>query len=625
MPVYFGQNLILLDKLASGGMGEVFRARQTGTGGFQKTVAVKRILPQFAARPDFAEMFRHEMNLCAKLQHPNIVQVFSNGKEGGYLYLVMEFVNGKTVAELLMEARRREIRIPPEISCFVISEVAQGLAYAHTRKDEESGISLNIVHRDVSPQNIMLGFEGEIKILDFGIARAADRVEGTKTGDLKGKIPYAAPEYIEGHMLDHRADIFGLGVVFHEMLAQRPLFAADSTVQTLKNVVEMPIPSLIEEFPDVRFELEGIVMKSLERDPVERFQSAQEISRLIAVFTNKMYPNFTRTDFNRFVRGMFGDEKDPAMAELRDLYGFSKRVPADLVHSDTEIPPEDNEPHHGPIIFSTFPRILFLIPAFLFLVTLGLAVWYFKEGSVVDVKPTEIPGILSSLQPSAFEKDEKGRVLKWKDSSWLQNDATALNSASAPEVLANIANGFDAVHFDGKGEFLVSEGLGSTLSRIEALSVLFVAKSYVTTKETENAAYVWSAQHSDRSGDILRAGLAYGNRIRLKFDRNPGVVLYEDSKPVDTSNFSIYSTIFSASTVSLFYNGIQSISAKINVPINYSDIGTYSIGQAFDDSNPSNFFSGDIAEILIYSRAITNQERQTLEQYLGHKYRIKLK
>ena len=623
MTVYFGPNLILLDKLASGGMGEVFRARQIGTGGFQKTVAVKRILPQYAARADFADMFQREMNLCARLQHPNIVQVFSNGREAGYLYLVMEFVNGKSVAEVLIEAKRRKLRIPPEVSCFIICEVAQGLAYAHAIKDEASGSPLDVVHRDVSPQNIMLGFGGEVKVVDFGIAKAADRIEKEKAGDLKGKVPYAAPEYINGKVPDHRADIFALGVVFHELLAQRPLFSAENTYKTIHNVLEMEIPSLVGQFPDIRFELESIVMHALERNPEERYQNAQEMYRAVAVFMNKAYPNFTRTEFTRYVNTIFSTDNDPAVARLRDLYGYAKQVPARLVEAATNSINLGQE--HGTGMFTKLvsdisAKKIYLLPI-IFVLAL-IAFWVTippRQPSLSEASPTEVANLISWLKAEDAEKSGVDKVEMWKDASWLESSAGQNQPDRQPTIISKALGKYPVVHFDGMRSFLSSDGVAESLARSKNISLFYVARLVAQQGVPQ---FVWAAQTKDHLGDIMKGGFAFGNRARLKLSSNKETALFDDSGALDTRSFATYSVIIGNQRATAYQNGREIVIAPLRTPIQYEQISTFSIGQAYENGKEGAFFAGDLAELLIYSRALNDSERAKIERYLGRKYGI---
>lgn len=304
-PERFGNSLILLEKIASGGMGEVFKAKQVGTQGFEKTVAVKRVLPHFATREDFSQLFKQEMWLAAKLQHSNIAQVFSNGEFADYLYLVMEFVQGKTLAEIisLCSLRKEFFDIPH--CCYIISEAAKGLHYAHTLRDEEKGAPLNIVHRDVTPQNIMCSGNGEVKVLDFGIARVLDHIsELSRIGDVKGKMQYVSPEQLEGKRASAQSDVFSLGVTMFELLTLRPLFLDESPYLTINNVLTMEVPPLVKFRADIPPGLDAILRKALAKNPSERYRNAEDFHLALTQLLNQNFPAYSSTELGRTVQAI---------------------------------------------------------------------------------------------------------------------------------------------------------------------------------------------------------------------------------------------------------------------------------------------------------------------------------
>ena len=295
-------DLILLEKLAAGGMAEVYRAIHQGYGGFEKVVAVKRILPHFASDEEFKNMFVMEANLSGLFMNPNIVQIYSNGESDGYLYLVMEFVDGRNVRQLLARCDKAKARIPIEYSCFVIAEAAKGLEYAHTFIDPKTNQAMNIIHRDMSPQNIMLSYDGSVKIVDFGIAKAAARSEHTKAGVLKGKFGYMSPEQANGMPIDHRTDIFALGIIFFELLTQRRLFSHDDDMRTLQLIRECNVPRPSKYNPSISPALDRIVLKALAKNRNERYQSSGEFYGDLQRFMNQKYPNFLSMDFAKFLK-----------------------------------------------------------------------------------------------------------------------------------------------------------------------------------------------------------------------------------------------------------------------------------------------------------------------------------
>jgi len=267
----------LIAEIASGGMATVYLARLSGVGGFQRFVAIKRLHPHLANDQEFVQMFLDEARLAARLHHPNVVPILEIGMSQQGYYLVMEYVEGDTLARILARSAQAGRMLPPQVSLRVCLDSLQGLHVAHEMKDDD-GQPLNIVHRDVSPQNILIGMDGSARITDFGVARATTRLSTTRTGQLKGKLAYMAPEQAKGGQVDRRADVFAMGIVIWECLAQKRLFKGEGEADTLNRVLYEPIPSLKQANPDVPDALETVVMKALDRDPAKRYATASDLA-----------------------------------------------------------------------------------------------------------------------------------------------------------------------------------------------------------------------------------------------------------------------------------------------------------------------------------------------------------
>ncbi|HZI66058.1 MAG TPA: TonB family protein [Thermoanaerobaculia bacterium] len=277
-PDRFGQ-YELLERIASGGMAEVFRARRTGVEGFQKIVAIKKILPHIADNDEFITMFADEAKLAAQLNHPNIVHIYDLGKiEAGGYFIAMEYVDGLDLRTILTSARDSDMPLPVPLAVYVAGKVASALDYAHRRKDAR-GEELKIVHRDVSPQNILISHEGEIKLCDFGIAKADRKVSKTESGSLKGKLQYMSPEQAWGKSIDLRSDLFSLGCVLHEMLTGERLFRGDSDMTVLELVRKADVGPPSRVNADVPAALDSVVAKALARDPEARYATGAEMLR----------------------------------------------------------------------------------------------------------------------------------------------------------------------------------------------------------------------------------------------------------------------------------------------------------------------------------------------------------
>lgn len=281
----------LTERIGSGGMAEVFRATGEGPDGFERAFVIKRIHPHLSDTPEFVRMFVDEAKISARIVHPNVVQVFEFAFDEGSHFIVMEPVDGVDMARLLRRLEERAEVAPATFVAELGRQVCRGLDFAHTLTDAD-GRPLGIVHRDVTPPNIMAGWNGTVKILDFGLARAAQelRTNLTEAGTLKGKMSYVAPEQLEGQPADARSDVFSLGVVLHELLSGKRLFVGENDLETLRMVREMPVPRPSLRNPDVKPALEAAVMRALARDPNQRFRSAAEMAdALDAVVLRKRY------------------------------------------------------------------------------------------------------------------------------------------------------------------------------------------------------------------------------------------------------------------------------------------------------------------------------------------------
>lgn len=297
----------LLERVAVGGMAEVFKAKRSGVEGFEKTVAVKRILPHLSENKEFVDMFINEAKMVAGLTHPNIVQIFDLGRLEKTYYIAMEFIHGRDLRSILRRAKERGLRIPLDISCLVVSKVCLALEFAHRKKDER-GRPMMIVHRDVSPQNILISFEGEVKLTDFGIAKAATKASMTDAGALRGKLLYMSPEQAWGKRMDRRSDVFSLGIVFYEMVTEEKPFLGGSEMSILEMVRECRVPPPSTVNPRIPEKLEKVIMKALERDPLHRYQDASEMSRdLERVLQERRAP--AASELARFMEILFDEDE----------------------------------------------------------------------------------------------------------------------------------------------------------------------------------------------------------------------------------------------------------------------------------------------------------------------------
>jgi serine/threonine protein kinase len=289
-------------------MATVYLARVSGVGGFQRFVAIKRLHPHLAREPEFIEMFLDEARLAARIHHPNVVSILEIGASDQGYYIVMEYVEGDTLGRLLSRAAQIGQRLPLEVGLRILGDTLAGLEAAHELNDDE-GNPLLIVHRDVSPQNILVGVDGTAKLTDFGVARATSRLSITRAGQLKGKVAYMAPEQARGEAaIDHRADIFAAGVVLWEVLAGRRLFKAEGEAQTLNRVLTDPIPSVKSAWAGVPPTIEAITAKALERDRALRYQTALELAEDLEKEARALGVDGTNRDVATYLEEALGPE-----------------------------------------------------------------------------------------------------------------------------------------------------------------------------------------------------------------------------------------------------------------------------------------------------------------------------
>ena len=284
------QRYKVTDRIDTGGMAEVFRGLAESTvGGLKRNVAIKRILPSLTKNKKFIAMFLDEARLSLHLQHANIVQVTDIGvaEMGGgapSYFLVMEYIDGCNLKTLIDSMRRQGQRLPVSHTLYIMMEVCKALAYAHDLLDPDSGRPFGVVHRDISPPNVLISRRGEVKLVDFGLAKATSQLEGTDPGIVKGKFSYLSPEAAQGLEVDRRADIFAVGILLYEMLTGKRLFEADTDYQTVELVRQARVPSVSQQNPDVEPELENIVRKALAKDPAQRYQRADDLGDSLAQY-----------------------------------------------------------------------------------------------------------------------------------------------------------------------------------------------------------------------------------------------------------------------------------------------------------------------------------------------------
>ncbi len=311
---------VLFKKVARGGMAEIFLGKLIGEDGFERVCCFKRILPHFAAEKDFIEMFRDEAHIGKRLQHANIVRVEGFEEVDGAYAIIMEFIAGADLRSILTACEQHKLRIPIPIAVLIIAESARGLHYAHMKKDDITANPLNIVHRDISPQNILISFEGEVKVTDFGIADASSKLTDTKTGVVKGKFSYMSPEQISAQSVDARTDIFALAIILWELVTMRRLFNADNEAIVIQLVRDCIIPEDNTIYnSDLDQDLDRIIRKGLAKNVKDRYETAALFEKDLRMYLSKKYPDFSSDDLGKFLKDLMPDREKMLANDIKEL------------------------------------------------------------------------------------------------------------------------------------------------------------------------------------------------------------------------------------------------------------------------------------------------------------------
>ena len=306
-PVQRFGDYTLIKKLATGGMAEIWLARQSGIAGFARFLVIKKILSHLAEQSTFVRMFQDEARTSALLSHPNIVHIHDLGQAEGTYFIAMEYIAGENLAAISWRGMKRGRPLPPSYAARVVADTCKALHHAHTLKGNDSR-PLEIVHRDVSPQNILLTYEGDIKVVDFGIAKARTQREDTRTGMLKGKFSYMSPEQCLGHDIDRRSDIFSLGILLYELSTGKRLYKHASELVILEMITKRQVAPPSEVAPHISPELEHVIMRALEKDVDRRYQSAQDMQIALEKYLRKEHENVGHAELSAYMHALFADK-----------------------------------------------------------------------------------------------------------------------------------------------------------------------------------------------------------------------------------------------------------------------------------------------------------------------------
>ncbi len=377
----------LSDKLGTGGMAEIYKAKTFGSDGFEKTVVIKKILPHWANDPEFIRMLVDEAKLAVILDHPNIVDVMDLGSVDNTYYIAMAFVDGFDLKTLMNRVEEKGQKIPIDVACYIIIQTAAGLEYAH-RKIAEDGKPLHIIHRDVSPHNILLSYNGDVKISDFGIAKAASKGSFTATGMLKGKFSYMSPEQTRGENLNHQSDIFALGVVLYEMLTGKKCFDGDTALAILEKIrhCNLKPEDLPENIPDP---LRRILAKAMAGSLNDRYNSAEAFQVDLAQFLSQQHPGYLPKDLANYLKE-FRKEVVPLTAAELTQKKIQQNLPPENVDTSISyitgkaVPP--STPLPPPAVKKSTPAWLWILLIFFFFFGFASVGAYFVWAKILQPK-----------------------------------------------------------------------------------------------------------------------------------------------------------------------------------------------------------------------------------------------
>ena len=312
----------LVKKIATGGMAEIFLASMPKTAGVTQFAVVKRVLPHLTSNKSFREMFKNEGRIATNLKHSNMVSIYEFGFEKNMYYIAMEYISGRNLKDWLLQMKKKKLKISFPCSIHIIRSVVSALHYAHNSIDQATGMPLNLVHRDISPHNIMIDFNANVKLIDFGIAKNTD-TDFTSSGVVKGKFSYMSPEQIQGKKLDYRTDIFSLGAVFWELLTGQKLFFGNNVNSIIDKIRTCSIPEISNLRTGVPKPLKEIIYNSLSKDRSKRYKNMEHFERDLSLILNRYYPKFSTFDFHDFLKSLYQDE---ILKERKSFIEISKQL-----------------------------------------------------------------------------------------------------------------------------------------------------------------------------------------------------------------------------------------------------------------------------------------------------------
>lgn len=496
----------LLEKVAVGGMAEVYKALSTSIGGFQKKVALKRILPHLSTDAEFVSLFIDEAKLTVTLSHSNIVQVIDFGRIDNNYYLAMELVEGRDMTQVLIKQSRQRRTVPLEVAFYIISESLRGLEYAHTRRGRD-GEPLHIVHRDVSPHNVLVSWDGEVKITDFGIAKARTKMALTRPGVVLGKFAYMSPEQARGKDVDARSDVYSAGIALYETLTGRRLFYSEDPAQILGKVRNPKVPAPSKYNGAIPPAVDELVMQALAPDPMKRFASARDMANALDLQLQEVAPGFNDSHLSRFMKGLFEDEVGSeafGMAATRDIERATERIPTTRRRAPVAKQGKDDGSLEDPVLMALTekvkdtPNLWTLVEMAEHLVRLGRATDAQRTLRVAGTKFAQNGLLVQAVAIYVRIKDLTG----WSASLALEVEAIrGLPGVSNAAALAHLGeDGADAL-----GRFLI-ETMQVEEPAASSLSMASPLFSFLDSAEFANLVNLLELKRMGPGTTIMREG-----------------------------------------------------------------------------------------------------------------------
>lgn len=523
---------ILLDKMATGGMAELYRAKLTGAKGFEKLIAIKKILRHLNFEEKLLVSFIDEAKLAAFLHHPNIVQIYDFGSVDDTYFIAMEHLAGKDLRYSLKKAEETGSRLSLELILYIISCLCDGLDYAHTLKDF-SGNPLNIIHRDVGPQNLFLTYDGQVKIIDFGIAKAANQSTSTQSGTIKGKVAYMSPEQASGSPVDHRSDIFSVGIIFYELLTLVKMYEGD-TFEALSKARKADFIPVSEIRPELPREIHRIVEKALEKETANRYQSAHEMYSDIENFMVDNKIRVSQRDLANYLQGLFSSESITDECKIRNYITTEKSDDVSVhpdADDDTYISEENNIGQYDSTLdiedFESKGSRIFLFTAFsVFIVVASVYFWMEKDfyrgikdkliATYIDQAPRQrIP--VKKFKKLVDEKRFAEAVAEFEAVLKTRPDAGVEIAPLYSESLTGIAAGMFRTDPEQAVKLLKK---AKTLDGLNIDAILLLGKVFTRLKENRKAIEYYSqAAEMDRTNPDSFFNLGYNYAVLNDFGK----------------------------------------------------------------------------------------------------------